>query len=153
MKNRPKVRLIDDTITQSIAASRPSRLLSELKKLQKTEEKLNRQRMADDIGVSESAIRKWEAGSGIDNAALAKLDELGADVRFILTGKRMPTGDCPHGKLCERLPKSMHLAAAMIECACGMDKAEREAADETIRQVIALLEARQQESRRTGHAS
>jgi hypothetical protein len=102
--------------------------------------------MARELGMKDGrTIAGWIAGSSIDNNALAKLDELGADVRYILTGRPMPTGACAHGKLCERLPTALRLGAALVEELCSMDEPARERADSILRDVQQVMQLTNEE--------
>jgi hypothetical protein len=50
--------------------------------------KSSRLSRAEDLGVTESALRRWESGSNIDNRMLGSLMLRDVNVLYILTGKR-----------------------------------------------------------------
>jgi hypothetical protein len=134
---------------KSIDTSRGIRLGEECERIFKIDRDRMQRHVGRELGYAGNTVGGWLGGSSIDSNALARLDELGADVKYILTGNTTPTGDCLKGKLCETLPTWLRLHEELLSAACSDNPAEAEDAASILEDVSRMLRERLQV--RAGH--
>mgnify|MGYP001810203444 CR=1 FL=1 len=96
-----------------VGAERGIRLKEEVDKIF---EKTSHVAISRALGVADPTLRGWESGRDIGNDCLARLHELGADVIYILTGKRRAKGafeDLSDEQRSMKMKLLIHIAALM----------------------------------------
>lgn len=79
-------------VKQKATMPKPERGLRLKSEMDKIFEKKSHVAISKELGVSDPTLRRWEQGYDIGNDCLERLNDLGADVMYILTGKRRAKG-------------------------------------------------------------